>query len=335
MATTPITPAYDLRPLGMGELLDYALRLYRSVFPSLGVAMLVLQGPFILPLYFLSVVINRAQLHAITDPQTSTVLSPDFADYLRLIYEYQGIDLLFLLNYSGTDWLLVALGALAVIVVASIATVLLQVGTVGVTGQRILGYQPGIRDLLRVFRRFGVRGIGAGIVQTLMLLVPMVPPVALLTLGFLQFNPNPTAGTALLITGFLLLMVMYVVLIWLTFVLMLVEPALVVEDLGVFAAIRRSFQLVQGHWWRIFGINLVLALLVQLVQSILGGIAGWVFPALLPGIELSLVVLTQTVLHVFLVPLTFVLQVLLYFDIRIRKEQFDLQFLLGQTAPAG
>src|SRR5206468_3844624 len=45
-------------------------------------------------------------------------------------------------------------------------------------------------------------------------------------------------------------------------------PALLLENLGVIAAVRRSFQLVRGGFWRVLGIGLLTAVVTAVVRQV-------------------------------------------------------------------
>src|SRR5439155_17274814 len=49
--------------------------------------------------------------------------------------------------------------------------------------------------------------------------------------------------------------------------LQLVVPAVMVESLGPVQALRRSWRLVQGYWWRTFGLVILLAILSSVITA--------------------------------------------------------------------
>ncbi|MDQ1397977.1 MAG: hypothetical protein QOG64_3236, partial [Acidimicrobiaceae bacterium] len=104
----------------------------------------------------------------------------------------------------------------------------------------------------------------------------------------------------------------------------LVAPAIVVERLGPFAAIRRSWGLVKSRFWPTLGVALLSGLLAgvlgsilstpfSVVAAIIGYRSGWILLGI-GGVLSSLVTL----------PFVAIVATLLYFDARIRKEGFDL-----------
>ena len=115
--------------------------------------------------------------------------------------------------------------------------------------------------------------------------------------------------------------------------------AVVVEGGKAASALGRSFALIRGSWWRIFGITLVLGL-VAIGLSILVNIP---FIALSTGAGLdpstglgaavnevaALIVVTITT------PVLFIAGTLLYYDMRVRREKYDLATLsreMGMTS---
>ncbi|GAA1903223.1 glycerophosphoryl diester phosphodiesterase membrane domain-containing protein [Streptantibioticus ferralitis] len=128
--------------------------------------------------------------------------------------------------------------------------------------------------------------------------------------------------------------------IWLTISLSLSSPALMLEKQGVFASIARSYKLVRGSWWRVFGVQLLAILMAFIITSIVsipftviaqivssdntGGLLagagshiGWAF---LIVIGVGAVVGTM-----FTFPLSAGMAALLYMDQRIRREGLDIE----------
>lgn len=112
-------------------------------------------------------------------------------------------------------------------------------------------------------------------------------------------------------------------------------PALVVEDLGPLAAMSRSWSLVARRFWPVLGVAILSGLvatmvgnvvaLVPTVGAVFAGRFAWVLAAL--GTVLGQLV-TQ--------PLVTIVATLVYFDLRIRHEGFDLAVMaadLGGPTP--
>ncbi|MGI8588917.1 MAG: hypothetical protein ACR2M0_14725 [Chloroflexia bacterium] len=111
------------------------------------------------------------------------------------------------------------------------------------------------------------------------------------------------------------------------------SQAIVLEDAGVGTALQRSWDLARGSWWRIFGAYLLLLVLrlitsspASLVQTLLG-LAG--APWEMQNIGSEFVAL---LIGVVFVPFQLTAMTLLYFDLRVRREGFDLGTALDERA---
>jgi hypothetical protein len=86
------------------------------------------------------------------------------------------------------------------------------------------------------------------------------------------------------------------------------------EPLGVGAALRKSWQLTRGSWWRIFGV--ILAVIVPV--GIIGGLA----TSIGSGDTLITLVVVAPLAQLLLVPLIQLAYVTVLYDLRLRKEGF-------------
>jgi hypothetical protein len=117
--------------------------------------------------------------------------------------------------------------------------------------------------------------------------------------------------------------------IWLYLAWAFAVPVLLVEGLRGRKALGRSFELVKGRWWRTFGVIVVGFLLASIVSAIMQGafLIGIIFE---PDNDLLKVVLNAigtTVAFAIVTPFQAALVTVVYFDLRIRKEGFDLELL--------
>jgi hypothetical protein len=114
----------------------------------------------------------------------------------------------------------------------------------------------------------------------------------------------------------------------------LTVAAMMAEDMGPIKGMRRSWALVSGMWWRTFGILLVVGILQSIIGLALGFFWGLIVGVALTG-DLGLAVsqVGTTLLSAFVSPIVTIAIVLLYFDLRVRKEGLDLDQLARQTSP--
>lgn len=112
--------------------------------------------------------------------------------------------------------------------------------------------------------------------------------------------------------------------------LALTTPALVLEDCpSATAAMRRSFDLTKGFRGKVFAAYLVAFLLIGLPSLALGtlGVAAAATSAASISVVTIVFMLVQTVLQVLAYPFLYVITTLLYYDLRVRKEAYDLEML--------
>jgi hypothetical protein len=106
----------------------------------------------------------------------------------------------------------------------------------------------------------------------------------------------------------------------------LIVPAIVVEGQRALPSLRRSRDLITDFRGKAFCILLV----VNLLQLVLAGGVGVVTGLFLGGESGSGAILSSALnnlLSIFLTPLGIIAAILLYYDMRIRKEGFDLEML--------
>lgn len=106
-------------------------------------------------------------------------------------------------------------------------------------------------------------------------------------------------------------------------------PVLIAEGLRGTGAIGRSFRLVRGRWWPTFG-ALALAFVFQFFVGMVLGIPLLFVTSGLDGDSAAALLLStvvSVVSSVITTPFMAAVLVLVYFDLRVRKEGFDLQLL--------
>lgn len=137
-------------------------------------------------------------------------------------------------------------------------------------------------------------------------------------------------GGFLTILGFLLLIVPGVYL-YISFAVAI--PVLLTEGLKGRAALGRSRRLVKGRFWPTFGVVLLGGILVGIVSGALGALAGGISISNGPDTLASFIstTLATVVASLITTPLTAGFITVLYFDLRVRKEAFDLQLLAQQV----
>ena len=123
--------------------------------------------------------------------------------------------------------------------------------------------------------------------------------------------------------------------IWIWVAWVAVLPVLFIENTGLIAAMGRSWRLVEGRWWRTFLILLLVFVLVYVVQTALGAFvlgAQLLVEVILSSVASTWIFAAASIVVASLVnPILQIAVVLVYFDLRVRREAIDL-FQLAQRA---
>jgi hypothetical protein len=140
--------------------------------------------------------------------------------------------------------------------------------------------------------------------------------------GELKAGPAMLAGLVLCLVGALVPMTLFLV----------TTPAVMVEEVGPIQAMARSVTLVRPRFWPVMAIGIGSGVLAGFLGNILAGpfsIAalavgyrwGWILAAI--GAIVPALITT---------PFVSILATLVYFDLRIRNEGFDLQMIAAELA---
>jgi hypothetical protein len=125
--------------------------------------------------------------------------------------------------------------------------------------------------------------------------------------------------------------------IWLGVRLAPAVPVLLTERVGVGAALDRSWRLMTGNFWRVFACLALVLLMVYVLQwallPLFLGVAG-LAPGLPADVRGDLAIVSITLAGQLMLPFYAIALVLVYFDLRVRKEAFDLELLAYQIRGA-
>lgn len=175
--------------------------------------------------------------------------------------------------------------------------------------------------------------IAQGIVVTVVAASLLIVGVSFFIVGtILLISGNEAQSAIFLAFGLLVMIPGLVVAAWIGVRWFCGAQAVVIEGKGPVAGLGRSWNLVRGSWWRVFG---TVAIIV---------IAAWIFGGILPGVMTGLAapsdggVLTLgstiagALVTIIIAPFTYIVPTLLYFDLRVRKEGLDLDTLAAETS---
>lgn len=291
-----------LRPRGVGELLDGAFTLYRRNFLLLVAIAAVVQVPFAL----LSLIgFELANIGGrLTSLQT---LSRELANQGNTLTPEQTSQLA---NSVGAA---VAYFAALFIVQFFIVTRLSQAAITSAVSARYLDQPTSVGASYRA----ALSRWRALIAMVLWLMLIIVGPFALSVL--LAFLVGPLVIIALIVMAIFV----FIILLRTT----VAPQAIVLERKRGWPGIRRSFELTNGSSWRIFGILLLLGI----IQAIAGAALSLPLNALISaadfGTQQVVGQVAQAFVSVFITPIGLVTLTLLYYDLRIRREGFDIEML--------
>ncbi|GAA0982230.1 hypothetical protein GCM10009555_051770 [Acrocarpospora macrocephala] len=222
-------------------------------------------------------------------------------------------------------------GAVLTLIVSVISMVVLTGILTSVVGRSVFGESISIGQAWRQTAGRVLPLLGLGLLQTLMVFGIIVVPFLLIGVMAGTF-----LGAGAVVLFFLLLVGGVIGAVFLYTKMSLAGAAIVLERIGVFAAIGRSFRLVRGDFWRVFGILLLTAIVAGLVQGAIGApfqIAGTIIGGdaetlqeVTSGFYLSMALATVGAIigGVLASPFSAAVNTLLYADRRMRAEAFDL-----------
>lgn len=333
-----LAPA-KLRPLNIGDILDAMFRLYRSNFLTfVGVAALAQ-----LPLLILQLALQVGLGGRFT------------ADLLSLTQELNFFD-------PSSDSLAdLPLGSIPVFIIVSLVLSLIQFAVVQQLVSGALTNAIARSYLGQPTSVLGAYQLGAGRISALIgagLLVSLFGVIAFaiffaiyigaifLIVGVASAGESSFAVVAavlgvIAVFGLLLVALIGLLFLWLRF--LFITQAIVVEEKGAFAAIARSWRLIRGSFWRTLGIYLLLTLLVQVIVGVPVGTASFAINSAIgsPTDPLDNFVLRQSLINIIaytaqilILPLQLTAFTLLYYDLRVRKEGYDLELRSAESAGA-
>ena len=296
-----------LRPLGVGEILDGAFSsIRRNPRATLGLAAIVMTVSAVISTTLLLTLLNVAG--GVKLPSAGQQLTP--AQTAHLVGQI----------FRAVVPALVVSVLLTIIVQAILAGLLAPIIARGISGQQI--------SAADAWRATGPR-VASLLAAALLVLLVSLGPVLLLGLIMLLFFVTGTPAAAYAAVGVPGGFAALVLGIWFSTMLSLVAPVIVLEAARPGRALARSWQLVRRSFWRVFGI----LLLAGLIVVIAGGILRIPFSVLdavwaskgglnIGGTIIGVIgtIAAGTVTR----PITAGVTVLLYVDMRMRKEGLDL-----------
>jgi hypothetical protein len=307
--------AIPLRPLGLGDIYDAAFKIIRfNPRATVGSAVLVTAVAMLIPVLVTGVmtaVLDLSTDLAFTEDGAATATA-SAADVAGFVAAYGSMLVGSLVQGFG---LLFVTGMVTHVTAAAAVGRKLSLGEAWAATGGKRWRLVGLASLL-----------GLGTITSIVVLVLVIVVAAMVL---------PTALAVLVGLGLGMGGVLGLVFFWVR-VYYLAVPPLMLEPIGVFDALGRSWRLTSGQFWRTFGIALLTLVIAQIAGSILGvpfSMLGTLGPLVADNVEVGLMImvvangLSAVMSAAFTAPFLSTVTSLQYVDQRIRKEGYDVELM--------
>ncbi|MBD7918034.1 hypothetical protein H9657_07040 [Cellulomonas sp. Sa3CUA2] len=302
-----------LRPLGLGEILDGAVRAVRAnpavMFGLSAVVVTVAVALQTLVQLYVASLIGAALGDTTLDGAMTAADSAVFTE---------------LLSTSGGQALTVPL----LIPVTSVLTGLLIVSV----SRSVLGQRVALREVWRTRRVWLL--VGFAVLQLLASTLAVA-----LWIGAVAALAAAGADGAAVAVGLLGGLALGALLVWVTTRTLLVPPALMLEGKRFWPTVARAWRLTRGSFWRLLGIYLLSNLLVSILMYLFlvpAAVVAGLITAASGSDDMTILVSALGQIVGLTLSTTFLAAVvaLLYVDVRIRREGLDLDLARAATGAA-
>lgn len=294
----------DLRPMEFGEILDGGLQVFRRHFGLfLKLSLAVMWLPLAFSVYWRARFLG---LQATGNPeQTMAMIQSELIPFFLW----------------GSVWFIIY-GA---------GMLLLWAGSVRIISDSYLGHEPQFGDALA----FGVGKIVplflVGLGKTLIIIMLAV---ACGLVFFLTVAAAKGGGALFALLAFFEVIGSFWLVIYVACAYMMTTPIVVLENLSSsFDSFGRSWEITKGARGRVFGLVFVVWLLASILPVVILNMMGAFIMQIAPAGMFYWTILAA-VLPVLLTPVIPCVLTLTYYDLRVRREGFDLQLLSQQLGSA-
>ncbi|MCX6646798.1 MAG: glycerophosphoryl diester phosphodiesterase membrane domain-containing protein [bacterium] len=302
-----------MRPMDLGEILDGTIRVYRRR-----------------PWLFVSIIAAIAGI-PMTITQISALMMSEYFNQMVLsnmsnIQNFSPFNLQFMLDKAVTITLILICGD-ANFFLQTIAT---GAAVHGVS-ETILGRDVLFSDCMIVIWPLSGEILVAKFLAGAITVIPIVIIIALV-ISSTYMNPYAGAGAFLGIITILVL-VMYFLIFYFLIRFLFIPQIVVIEKIDAFKTIKRSLKITNGFGWRIFWLIFVIGFIIGVIglllqQGITLSVKGIeAIPGVNHAIGLAIEGVLMTIVNFMTYPVMFIATTLIYYDILIRKEGFDLVHL--------
>ncbi len=184
-----------------------------------------------------------------------------------------------------------------------------------------------IREALRL----GLRGygslLGAYFLQGLAIGIPAV------ILVFCAIEVGLSTNSEIGLIAFLIIIIILAVFIGTRWAMVL--PCVALEETGATDSLGRSWDLTKGYFWRVLGTSMLAGILVLIIAALPEIVLLFVIEAFIDSsfINALLSTIAAQFALILTLPLSVTVTTLIYFDLRVRKEGYDLELMTQETLP--
>lgn len=315
-------------PLSLGELLDRAFRLYRAHFGK----QILTAALFLVPLSIITGIVYGRTWTGYLDALDTLLMEPMPGTSDEIISS--------MFSFMGNAMLV---ASLTFLVTGLVSMALMAQDTNALHGREIstgASLATALRRFPAYFGMVVIKGLAVLGASSIVLCGIGALFMGIVFAGSVAtglFDEPSTTTDTLSIGVFLLLMCGYIVLLLLAMLPYLylaarwiaALPGLVEQRLGPLEALGRSWALTRGNVWRCVGYLVLLYLLSFVLTSLPVLIVQQTLFALLPieAVDITVGISTglSTIFSIIWLPLQAAAIVLLYYDLRVRHEAYDLQ----------
>ncbi len=287
-----------LRLMGIGEILDSAVKLYKEGFSYLVMAHL--------PLVYLYLAYNLFFWYIFRGPGPFSILGHPFADSLFYFLEYGSLHLL---------WKVLALSLAHIVVVYPLASA----AVTRVASDYVLQGHSSLKNAYRsVFKTWWKLGVTNVTMTVVLMVITLVFSIGIdLIFYFVDFDFLSSYSTIILF-GAIFAAELPTLLLWARWAA--IYPIMVNEEVFMVSGLERSSTMTKGYTLKVF-LVCFLVLLIFLVTVFSARILHEFFG--IPSYVLFLVF--GAAAQGFIMPLMDCTRVIVYFELRTRKEGLDLE----------
>jgi hypothetical protein len=320
----------DLRPMDLGDILDSTIRVYRRnpwtfvciLAAIIGLPVLVTQ---VANRYIESIFIQFSSPEALQK-----------MDYSAIVEAFQ-----------SQEFITAVITMAAAVILMFFLQPIAQAAMVYAVSETILGHTTGFRKSFNAIKGKIPKLIQAYFLYVFIITAIFLPigilagiliaNLATMNTGNALMNTDATIGLSIFL--FLLFPPLIFFLVFLGVKYLFIPHAMVLDGTGVVDSLRRSFRLSSGYWWKVLGTYVV----VNFIVGIIGALLGQAVSLMELGLNAAKVPMMVTVsisgailgtLTILINPVTLIAITLIYYDLRIRKEGFDV-ILLASSIMGG